>query len=337
MKTPRVSVVIAAHNYASFLPFTLDSVLAQTMTDWECIVVDDGSTDATPEVGRAYEQRDSRIRYVRQVNGGPSAARNNGIRSSTGTYLQFLDADDLLDPAKLELHARFLDEHPEADIVYGPSTYFRTDEPERVLHSLHGKLSRPLMVPFSGVEEPLRILQMTNTIPVLSALVRRTVFDRTGEYNEAVRGPEDWDLWLRAAIAGCRFECLASDTVAYIRIHPGSLSSSAERMVRALIRAANTFSSTRTASLWHQPMLPLIYEMCAGVGEVNDGRRFHGARRIVRAARGATSKLVALRWLTYALAAVALPRRAFFWVVTRPMPEEALEFVRRFGSRSLWK
>jgi len=337
MKTPRVSVIIAAHNYAPFLPQTLDSVLAQTMPDWECIVVDDGSTDATPDVGRAYEQRDSRIRYVRQANGGPSAARNNGIRVSSGEYLQFLDADDLLDAAKLQRHASFLEQHSDTDIVYGPSTFFRTDEPERVLYSLHGKLSRPLMVPLSGAEEPLRVLQMTNMIPVLSALVRRSVFERTGYYNEAVRGPEDWDLWLRAAIAGCRFHYLASDTVAHIRIHRGSLSSSAERMVRALITAANTFHGTPTARFWHEPALPLIYEMSAGIGEVNEGRRFHGAGRILHAARHATSKLIALRWLTYALAAVTLPRRVFFWIATRPIPEQALELVRRFGRHSVWK
>jgi glycosyltransferase involved in cell wall biosynthesis len=322
---PRVSVIVPAYNYAQHLGEALQSVRAQTIADWECIVVDDGSTDTTPEIARQWAGRDSRIRYVRQENRGPNAARNLGLSQSGGDYVQFLDADDRLASTKLATHARYLDEHPEVDIVYGPATFFRTEEPEKVLYSRNGQLSRPLMPQVSSGAEALRKLQMFNIMPILAALTRRSVFDRVGKLNESVRTNEDWDYWLRSAIAGCEFRYLASeDSLAFIRTHPHSASRSSERLVRDLIQAARTFKG--------QP-LPLIYQMAAGIDDVENGRRLRGARRILRAARSATSSLVRLRWLTYGTAAFFLPRRAFFWFVTRPMPERGLEMIRRLRGR----
>jgi len=329
MQPPKVSVIVAAYNYEAFLGEAVASVLAQTLTDWECIIVDDGSTDGTPAIGRALAECDPRIRFVQQANGGPSAARNHGIRISSGAYLQFLDADDRLHPEKLALHARFLDEHPDADVVYGLSTYFRTAEPERVLYSLRGQLSEPLMERVSSAAEALEKLQMINIMPILSALVRRTAFDRAGTFNEAMRGPEDWDLWLRFAVAGCEFRHLPSDSLAFIRTHDVSLSRSGERMMRAMIAGARTFSSPH----WSKPELPLLYEVAAGVDDVDQGRRRQGARRILRAARNATWPLMRLRWRAYGAAAYVLPRRLFRWFVTRPVPEWTLELVRKLTAR----
>src|SRR5258708_7235502 len=113
-----VSVVIASHNYAHFIPQTLDSVLAQTYPNWECIVVDDGSTDNTREVVERYADADQRIRYLWQENQRLAAARNRGIANSSGEYLQFLDADDLIEPGKFERQVGVLEHHPEIDIVY---------------------------------------------------------------------------------------------------------------------------------------------------------------------------------------------------------------------------
>src|SRR6266545_4787722 len=177
MTTPRVTVIIAAYNYAPFIGEALDSVLAQTFADWECVVVDDGSTDATPEIVKQWVARDSRFRYVRQENRGPNTARNVGLSQSSGEYVQFLDADDRLAPSKLAAHARYLDEHPDVDIVYGPATFFRTDEPEKVLYSRDGQLSRPLMPQVFSGQEALRKLQMFNIMPILAALTRQSVFD----------------------------------------------------------------------------------------------------------------------------------------------------------------
>ena len=109
---PRVTVVIPCFNQGAYLAEALDSVRGQTFSDWECIVVDDGSTDSTAQVGQAYAHRDPRIRYVRQRNGGLSSARNRGLELARAAYVQFLDADDLLHAAKLELQLAALSGAP---------------------------------------------------------------------------------------------------------------------------------------------------------------------------------------------------------------------------------
>lgn len=95
---PRLSLIIPVYNVAAYLPACLDSVLAQTRLPDEIIIVDDGATDACPEILRDYAARCDRIRVIRQENGGLSAARNTGLNLATGDYIQFLDSDDRLDP-----------------------------------------------------------------------------------------------------------------------------------------------------------------------------------------------------------------------------------------------
>ncbi|HYD20693.1 MAG TPA: glycosyltransferase family 2 protein, partial [Flavipsychrobacter sp.] len=115
----KVSVIVPCYNYAKYLPFALDSVLAQDMANWECVVVDDGSGDETGRVAREYVHKDARFKYVYQQNRGLSAARNTGVENSLGEYLQFLDADDLIDSAKLSKQAAYLDANGGVDVVYG--------------------------------------------------------------------------------------------------------------------------------------------------------------------------------------------------------------------------
>ena len=114
---PKVSVVTPAYNAAAQLPEAISSVRAQTCTDWEMIVVNDGSTDGTASLLDA--QDDPRIRVIDQANSGVSAARNAGLDAAQGDYLTFLDADDVLPPGALAVRAQFLDAHPTVDIVNG--------------------------------------------------------------------------------------------------------------------------------------------------------------------------------------------------------------------------
>ncbi len=116
---PAVSVIIPAHNRESLLPQTLDSVLAQTFQDWECIIVDDHSTDGTFRAAEAYAASDSRFRVAALPNGkrGPSAARNYGLGLAHGEYVTFLDSDDLIAPAKLESQIHSLQSAPQAGFV----------------------------------------------------------------------------------------------------------------------------------------------------------------------------------------------------------------------------
>ncbi|HVR40541.1 MAG TPA: glycosyltransferase [Thermoanaerobaculia bacterium] len=321
-----VSVLVPAYNYAAFLRDALDSVLAQTFDDWECVIVDDGSTDDTATVAREYAQRDSRFRVVHQENRGLAAARNTAIANSRGELVQFLDADDRLAPRKLERHVEFLRAHPETDIVYSEVAFFRTEEPQRLMASLQGKLSRSLMARVHGNDEARAKLQHYNIMPVLAAMVRRSVFDVAGTFDEGVPAHEDYGFWIRCAAAGCRFDyCGPDDPVAAVRTHGTSMSRDSERMIDGLIAIARRFESSPLRERWS----PLIYEVALGIDDVEHGERRKGARRIANASRAATESLTALRWRVYAIAARLLPRSWFLRIVRQPIPESLLEWYRR--------
>lgn len=111
---PRVSVLIPTYNYGRFLSAALDSVFAQTYTDYEVIILDDGSTDNTAQVAAAYPQ----AKYIYQENAGIAAARNRLLEEARGEFIAFLDADDMWLPEKLEKQVAHLDEHPDCSIVF---------------------------------------------------------------------------------------------------------------------------------------------------------------------------------------------------------------------------
>src|SRR4028118_1383709 len=115
----KASVVIPCYNQARFLGEAIESVLSQTYTDFEVIVVDDGSTDDTAEVASSYAAEDARVRLVRQENRGLAGARNRGLAESRGEYVVFLDSDDRLAEEALEVGVRELDAHPECAFVSG--------------------------------------------------------------------------------------------------------------------------------------------------------------------------------------------------------------------------
>lgn len=117
--TPLVSVVIPAYNAAMYLKGCVDSIIEQTMGDWEIIIVDDGSSDSTGMICREYTVSDSRIRHISQSNQGVSIARNNGIKEAKGQYVMFVDADDLLPKRSLETFYQACLKYPDADIVRG--------------------------------------------------------------------------------------------------------------------------------------------------------------------------------------------------------------------------
>src|SRR5262249_32741505 len=134
--SPLVSIIVPAYNYGSLISQTLDSLLNQSYKNWECWVVDDGSTDNTSEVVEGYCNSDPRFKYLSQTNRGPGVARNDGIKRSRGSYIQFLDADDLLEERKIEHHVVFLEENPEVDLVYSGVRYFKTGFPDERRYSM---------------------------------------------------------------------------------------------------------------------------------------------------------------------------------------------------------
>jgi len=200
---PKVSVIIPTYDRCQLVQLAIDSVLAQTYTDYELIVVDDGSTDGT---GEALASRyGDRIRYVWQENQGESVARQHGVDTSQAPLLAFLDSDDLWLPDKLEKQVVFLDRHPEVAYVYCWASVIDKDgDPVNwpVLGSQHNPAT------FS-----LKQLLLGNFIVSPSTLLlRRAAYDACGGFNPRIQFAEDWDLYLRLGIAH-RFGCVCEPLV----------------------------------------------------------------------------------------------------------------------------
>ena len=285
MKKPIVSVIVPTYNYGHFLPETLASVRAQTLDAWECLVVDDGSTDDTWEVALAAAQRDERIKYIRRVNGGLAAARNSGLRAATGEFVQFLDADDALQEHKLEVQARYLARTPDAGLVYGNVRYFDSDTGER----RRGLFAdEPWMPEVSGAgEELLRVLLRNNIMVVNSPLVRRAVIDAVGWFDESLTSLEDWDYWLRCALAGVRFEFLdEAGTLAMVRVHRRSMSQNRDTMYAQLGKVRDKLAAHRLGNELGELNRYWRAEELAQLGHdlVDRGEALRGARYLAEAA-----------------------------------------------------
>lgn len=187
---PAVSVVIAAHDQGAFLRDALASVVGQTFADWECVVVDDASTDDTPQVVAAH-RGDARVRYVRTERIERAAARNRGVAETSGPLVAFLDADDRWHPEKLARQVAALAEAPEVGFCYTVARFVDT-------------VGRPL-----AVRKPPRVvagrvfpeMMRANFVILASVVARRHCLDAVGAFDPTlpVLGCEDWDLWLRLA------------------------------------------------------------------------------------------------------------------------------------------
>lgn len=234
---PVVSVVIPCYNYGHFLGSTLDSLLAQTLTDWECILVDDGSTDTTRTVAEASAAEDSRVQYVFQPNAGHSAARNTGLSRARGRYVQMLDADDVIQKCKLERQADYLDSHPNCDVVYGNHDYFTDSTLRTALDSPLTADSSPENCAAGPVPDILLRLMQRNIMVTHAPLFRRELYARVGPLDTTLAAAEDWDFWLRCAFAGASFHCRNWDqAAALVRHHSASYSHDRRRMLESILQ-----------------------------------------------------------------------------------------------------
>jgi Glycosyl transferase family 2 len=192
---PKVSIIIPSYDAAAWLPDSIESALAQTLQDFEVILVDDGSKDKTKDVVLTYG---ARVIYVSQENRGAGAARNRAIGISRGDYLVFLDADDILLPRKLESQVSFLDAHPEVDVVFSDVICFRrgpnggeVTEPFPSSRQLRKAHDAPSLI--------REILPVQNVFPPIAATVRCGCVLEIGGFDETLVALEDWDLWYRLA------------------------------------------------------------------------------------------------------------------------------------------
>lgn len=219
--SPLISVIIPCYNYGHLLQECVQSVMTQTYTQWECIIVDDGSVDNSAEVARSIEQSDPRVRFIQQTNSGPAVARNLGVSHAKGEFIQFLDADDLLQPEKFEHQLSLFKIHPETDIVYGSVRYFATDQPAKLYEDIALNSSPTWMKDYSGKGEEMIIPLLKGNIMVIQApLVRKKLFEKFGSMRPELFYNEDWELWARFALNGACFRYSDQPgTYSLVRVH----------------------------------------------------------------------------------------------------------------------
>ncbi|MEO7912862.1 MAG: glycosyltransferase [Roseiflexaceae bacterium] len=210
----QVSIIIPCYNYARFLADAVASVLAQTFTDWELIVVDDGSSDATLATARQLleQHSDRRIRVLHQSNQGNPATRNTGAQRALGEYMMYLDADDLIAPTYLERTVAILRDQPAVGFVYTGMRLFGDDRHD-----------------WPSTAYDSRILPIENAV-LSHALLRRVAWEQVGGFDtiHPLYGLEDWDFWLRLAAAGWQ-GWHVDQLLVFYRRHARSMSSQLRR------------------------------------------------------------------------------------------------------------
>jgi len=235
----RFSVIIPCYQAAGTLAETLASIQAQTFPDWEALVIDDGSPDECAEIARDWQTRDSRFRLVSKPNEGLSSARNQGIAEATGEGVLFLDADDLIAPDKLALHAATLTKTRAGDrtIVYGGCRYFRDRSTASKTLGRDGSDHRWMPEISGNADVILNALVQGNIVPVSAPIVPTEVARAIGGFDQSLQSFEDWDFWIRCSLHGCAWKFdPAPGAETWIRLTADSMSTHDERMFRMEIQ-----------------------------------------------------------------------------------------------------
>ena len=186
---PRFSVIVPLYNKAPYVRKALESILTQSYKDFECIVVDDGSTDGSLDIVRSLDIGDRRLKIISQKNAGVAAARNRGVKESKGEYVCFLDADDWWEPTFLEEMDKLIREYPEAGLYATNYVYYKPGKTHVAL-----KLNRGYMnYPEAYVHGEMPVTSITTCMS-------RKVFDEMGGFPIGIKLGEDFLLWAKTAL-----------------------------------------------------------------------------------------------------------------------------------------
>jgi len=239
---PEISIVIPTYNGERFLAMTLDSVLAQTFTNWECVIVDDGSTDGSAAIAQSYAEKDSRFRLVRQEkNGGIANARNRGIDeiNQHSAYVIFLDSDDVWANDALGSLRNALENDRRAVAAHGIGHFIDSNGNEIFSGQLqkHGaerKIVRHNRVTTLSINEPTcfaSIILYNDIVTPGLILIRHNILNCVGKFDLTTPPAEDWDMWIRLSRKG-DIHFLNRDLLGYRR-HDNNISSHSELMKAA--------------------------------------------------------------------------------------------------------
>ena len=235
---PKVSVYITAYNYGKYLKRSIESVIDQTLSDWELIIINDGSTDDTEKILKDYEG-DEKIRVINQENKGLNVSNNIALRLAKGSYIMRLDADDYLANNALHKLASYLDSNLDKDLVY--PNYFEVDDQDNILSEV---ILRPI--------EELNLLDM----PAHGActMFRTKVLKMLGGYIEDYSCQDGYELWLR--FIQNHTPGNVNDKLFYYRQHANSLSKNKEKILSTRRQIKTDFINRNTDGI--MPMVTAI-------------------------------------------------------------------------------
>jgi glycosyltransferase involved in cell wall biosynthesis len=219
-QSPQVSVVVTCYNYGNFIDECLQSVLAQTFTDFEIIVINDGSTDNSEERILPYARSHENVVYISQKNAGQARAKNAGIRNARGEYIAFLDADDTWEAEKLERQIPLFTEDA-IGAVYSKANYI-DEQGELMDFELSGRYLQPRR---GWVTE---YLIFDNFVPFSSTIVKSSCLNEFGIFNESYEMGIDWDLWLRISTK-YKFDYVDDNLINYRIGHSTQMSNKKEK------------------------------------------------------------------------------------------------------------
>jgi len=246
-----ISIIIPCYNQAKFLDETLSSVFLQTYTNWECLIVNDGSPDNTAEIAKKWVQKDNRFKYFFKENGGVSNTRNFGLERATGDYIQFLDADDLISNNKLELSLQWINNtvNENVQIVFTNFRMFSnnpkvTTEPYCILNEA-----------IFTYENMLYEWNETFSIPIHTVLIKKLLLQNV-RFPEDMKAQEDWIFWVNLFKNNPKVLFLDQNLALY-RINPSSRTMSKD-MLEDELKAYDYFRNTLNEVEFHKLSKVLI-------------------------------------------------------------------------------
>jgi GT2 family glycosyltransferase len=216
---PTISVVIPTFNRSGLLVEAIESVLRQTHPAREIIVIDDGSTDDTPQ---ALARFGPRVTCQRQQNSGQAVARNLGIKLASGDFVAFLDSDDLWVERRLELQLAALTRQPQLDFLFGLEAKFDAEQQSEACEIQDPEVRARLLALDGEVPSALELLLRENVVPTSTVLVRRSCCLAIPGMDPTIQPVEDYDFWLRLARQGARFG-FVNAFLCRRRMHEGNL------------------------------------------------------------------------------------------------------------------
>ena len=231
-----ISIIVPCYNQAHYLNECLESVLEQTYTNWECIIVNDGSPDNTADVAKKWVDKDSRFLYLYKSNGGLSSARNEGLKVAKGDYIQFLDSDDILEMNKINWQSQFFDKP--IDILISGYRYFENSEGRNALRIMGRKKSIPeIVINFDDHFDVKNLCNHINPFVICAPLYKKKVIEIVGFFNETLTSLEDWDYNLRCALHNMVFHHTgySENSKVLVRLHDSSMMRNKELLKKNII------------------------------------------------------------------------------------------------------